>query len=138
MYIMKKNNTNKVWQITDLVKKIGKWKSEFEKTANVEQLNNNNDFQNLIYLLFTCEYDSGVVVRKDSTEPNEPNRLMIKICKHNPPFYLIHFEIYKKHKRTPCYDNIYLIEYLKETPLKIQRKLSVFILENHILLDFFK
>ena len=132
------NNTGKVWQITDLVKLIGKWKSEFEKVWDVEQINNNNDFQNLIYLLFICNYDSGVVVRKNSTEHNEPNRLMIKICKHNSGFYLIHFEVYQKRKRTPEYETMHLIEYLITDPIEIQMNLAELIIDNDTLLQFFK
>ena len=126
-----KTYTNKLWRITDLVRLIGAWKSEFEKASDIEKLNDNINIQNLIYLLFNTSNDCGLLIQK------RDSRLSIRICVHLEDFIVINFEIFGKYKKRPCYENMLIIDD-NETHLKIQYLIAEFILKDDKISDFFR
>lgn len=125
------NYTNKIWRITDLVKEIGKWKTEFELTNDIEKLNEIQHFQNLIYLLFNSRFDTGLILKTEDT------RLHIGICFHVENTIVISFEMFEKYQRKPCYKNLFCIGN-SEVPYKIQYQLAEFILQDDKILEFFR
>ena len=120
-----------VFTITDLVKKIGHYKKEFEEAQDIYYLNNNFHFQQLILLIFNNIYDSGLTIKNKN---QDDQRLMIKICKHKP--ILLTFEIFQKYKRIPYYvDQLFLD--VKKSALYNQKEISKYILNDSMLLNFF-
>lgn len=125
--------TNKVFQITDLVRLIAYYKHLFEDAYDIDCLNNNYQFEHLIYHIFYDKYDSGLIVRNKDID----DRLSIQICKHDKTKILITFEAYEKYKRTFYYSTQLLLDRQKQTALFNQREIAWFILNDNILLPFF-
>ena len=51
--------------ISDMVKKFGEFKHQFEQVQDVEKLNMSHSFQSLVFHIFYYQYNSGMVVRND-------------------------------------------------------------------------
>ena len=127
------NAIQQVWRITDLVRLIGLFKHNFEHIMDIENLNNTYLFQHLIPLIFFIRSDSGVVKYNDCNG----ERMRIEICKCNPNISVVQFDLFHKHKRTQYYHNTIFLNN-KDQPLANQRKLAECILNDTLLLDFFK
>ena len=127
------NAVQKVWRITDLVRLIGLFKHDFEHNMDIEQINNTYLFQHLIPLIFFIRSDSGVVKYNAKND----DRMRIEICKCNPQITVIQFDLFHKHKRTQYYHDSIFLDNDKE-PLVNQRRLSECILNDSLLLGFFK
>ena len=112
---------------------IGKWKSMFENQCDIEKLNNTVFFQYLIPIIFYLKYESGI------TKYNAKNddRMQIQVCKCNSQITVIQMDLYHKRKRIPYYHDSILLNN-NEKPLVNQRKLAEWILNDQLLLDFFK
>jgi hypothetical protein len=128
------NFTQKVFQITDLIKYIGKFKKQFEDADNIDKLNNTYIFQNLICLIFgnKCEHDSGLIIKN-----GEDDRLIINICFHNHNHIHIRFTTFQKYQRNPYYFDFILLN-KNIIPIDNQYLFSTFIINDSILLPFFK
>ena len=127
------NAIQKVWQITDLIRLIGSFKHDMEHNMDIENLNNNFCFQHLIGIIFFLKFDNGVVTYSDCNG----ERMRIEICKCDPNITVVQFDLFEKRKRTPYYfDSLFLINDNK--PLDNQRILAECILNDLLLLDFFK
>ena len=121
--------SDKLWQITDLIKLIGSLKKEMECATDIEKLNKIPTFQHLVYHIFNpSEFDSGLIIRNILNE----DRLSITICKHKPPIVMISFSCLEKCKRIP-----YLFDTLSLNGIDNQRELATMILNDNILFHFF-
>ena len=126
------NFTNKVFRITDLVKVIGKYKHEFENALDVARLNENVLFQDLIRAIFACQHDSCLFKRN-----KDEDRIKITICKHNDPIIIVTCFVNAKFKQKPYHVEMFFMS-SNILPIHNQRKLSKWILDDSILLSFFK
>jgi hypothetical protein len=126
--------TNKVFQITDLIKHIAKFKHQFEYAEDIDKLNNTHIFQNLVCLIFAnnCTHDHGLIVKS-----SEDERMIINVCFHNSNHIHLRFSVFGKYKRVPYYFDFILLQ-KDDPPLHNQYLLSQFILNDDILLPFFK
>ena len=127
------NAVQKVWRITDLIKLIGALKHQMEHNMDIEKLNNTYLFQHLIPLIFFICCDSGVVKYNDCNG----ERMRIQVCKCNPRITVVQMDLFEKRKRLPYYcDSLFLNNDNK--PLDNQKRLSEWILNDSLLLDFFR
>ena len=133
MVIMSLKYTNKLWTITDLIKEVGKWKTEFENIADIEKLNQSHSFQSLVYHVFYRQYDSGIIIRNKMNN----DRLHISICKHQYPDIITSFELYGKYKKRPFYVDTLFLDFNK-MPIDNQRVLANFVLNDTMLFHFFE
>ena len=131
--ILSMNSIQHVWRITDLIKKIGKWKHEFERVSDIEQINNTYLFQHLIPLIFYLKCENGVV----KYNAKNGDRMRIHVCKCNPNISVVQFDLFEKYKRTQYYHDSIFLDNDKE-PLVNQRRLSEWILNDWLVLDFFR
>ena len=123
------NPIQRCWQITDLIKLIGSFKHDFEHNMDIQKLNNTYTFQHLIPIIFYL----GCV--KYNTKNGQ--RMRIQICKCNPQITVVQFDLFEKRKRIQFYHStLFLINDNK--PLDNQRLLSEWILNDSLLLDFFR
>ena len=126
--------SHKVWQITDLIKMIGKWKHEFEKATDIEKLNRIEVFQHLVYHIFNpSEFDSGLIIRNTLND----HRLSVTVCKHKPPIVMISFSCLEKHKRNPYYFDTLSLN-VDNNGIDNQRALTEMVLNDNILFHFFR
>ena len=123
----------KVFSITDLVIEIGKWKSMFEYQWDIEKLNNTYLFQHLIGIVFYLGCDNGLVKYNEKIG----NRMRIEVCKCNRNTTVVQFDLLKKYKKTPYYNDGILLNN-NDKSLHNQRKLAEWILNDQLLLDFCK
>ena len=124
---------HKTFAITDILKIIGDWKTEFERVSDIENINNNLCFQHLIGLVFYCNCETSLVTYNHRNR----DRMQIKVCKCNPNITVVQVDLFEKYKRTPYYhDSLFL--YNDETPLANQRILSECVLNDSVLLEFFR
>ena len=107
---------NKVWRISDMIKKIGEFKHKFELAQDVEKLNCTNTFQSLVFHIFYYKYGSGMVVRNNISN----DRLHISIIKSKYPSVVITFELYHKYKRLPYYFDILFLDFSNNNALHNQ------------------
>ena len=127
--------SQKVFQITDLIRKIGKYKHQFETFADFQQLNNSHNLQHLIFHIFYYTFNSSVVIYN----PNIEERLVIKIDKTIPKHIFLTFQIFQKYKRKECiYMDILSLYPKLKLPFKLQQQISNHILKDNMLLQFFK
>ena len=126
--------TNQVFRITDLVKIIGSFKKEFELADDIRRLNDNSLFQQLILLIYNSLHDAGIITKNEKEE-----RLQIKICfcLKIIPLIIIDFKIYEKYKKKHKYRNMFFIN-PDDKAYITQQDLSKFILDQDVLLSFFK
>ena len=122
---------NKVWRITDLVRLIGAWKSDFELIYDIEKLNSIQHFQDLIYILFNSLHDCGLVIRKND------KRLYVNLCFHMEGSIVINFEVFEKYKKRSCYESLLVIDDNKE-PCDIQYIIADHIWKDDNILEFFR
>ena len=125
--------TYKLWQITDLINVISKYKHEFENIADIEKLNQVYSFQSLVYHVFYKKYDSGIIIRNKMNN----DRLHISICKHQYPDIIISFELYGKYKKRPYYVDTLFLDF-NEIPVDNQLVLANHVLNDIMLLHFFQ
>ena len=125
------NAINKVWCISDLCKMIGSYKHQFEVAKDVQYLSNNNDYQHLLYHIYNYQYDTGVTIRKNS------DRMRVKVCTCNKDQIVLTFELFEKCKRIPYYYDTLFLNKNKQA-IDNQRKLAVWIINDPLLLPFFK
>ena len=129
---LKSKCASKAFAITDIVKIIGDFKNQFERASDIEKLNNLTAFQNLVFELFSCKNDSGIIIRNENED-----RLEIRICFHNSTYITIQFICYEKYKRIPYYyEPLFLDKQHKSIDLQYQ--LSEYILNDNMVLEFFK
>ena len=127
------NAIQKVWRITDLVRLIGLFKHKMEHNMDIENLNNTYLFQHLIPLIFFIRCDSGVV----KYNATNADRMRIEICKCDPNITVVQFDLFEKRKRIQFYHStLFLINDNK--PLDNQRRLSEWILNDSLVLDYFR
>ena len=129
---MSSKYTDLIWSITDMIKLIGKWKSEFEVASDIEKLNNTQMFQIIMVHIFYYEYDTSLLFKNAQQQ-----RLIIKICKHKPNVIIIELNVLDKYKRKPR-DILILVVDKNEHSCEQQLRLSKYILKNDTLLSFFK
>ena len=126
------SSTQKVWAITDLIKEIGKWKTEFEIANDIEKLNNTYLMQYLVGLIFYCNCETSVIKYNDKNR----ERMSVHICKCYSNITVVQFDIFEKYKRIPYYhDNILLKN--NESALENQRSLGKLVLNDPLLVEFF-
>ena len=126
------NAIQRVWQIKDL-KAIGSFKHEMEHNIDIEQINNTYLFQHLIPLIFYLNSESGIV----KYNAKNGNRMRIQICKCNPNIMVMQFDLFDTRQRIPYYHNSIFLSN-RDKPLANQRILAEWILNDQLLLDFFK
>ena len=127
------SSTQKVWAITDLIKEIGKWKTEFEIANDIEKLNNTYLMQYLVGLIFYCNCETSVIKYNDKNR----ERMSVYICKCNPNITIVQFDIFEKYKRIPYYhDNIFLKN--NKCALENQRMFVEWVLNDPLLVEFFR
>ena len=126
--------SDKLWQITDMIKLIGSFKKEMERATDIEKLNTIPTFQHLVYHIFNpSEFDSGLIIRNTLNE----DRLMISICRHKQPFVLLSFSCLEKYKRIPYHFDTLSIN-LDHSSVDNQSQLVTMILNDNILFHFFR
>ena len=125
---------NRVFSISDLLKHIGKFKHEFESASDREKINDNFDFQHILFHIFHNKFDTGIIM-KDNTD-----RLKMKVCFCNPQYIDIIFDCFEKYQRIPYYsDNIiFSAQQIDTESLTAQYELANFIINDNILLPFFQ
>ena len=124
--------TNKVRQITDLIKVIGQYKHWFENISDIEKLNNTRLFQHIVAIIFNCNNDNGVIKYDNRTG----ERLSIRICQCSSDIIIVQAELLHKYKRISYYmDTLFL--HKNSNPVDSQRLLTDWILNNQMLLHFF-
>ena len=123
----------KLFAVTDLVSEIGKWKSMFEHQDDIQRINNTYLFQHLVPLIFFFKHETGI------TKYNAKNddRIQIQICRCDSRITVIQMDLYHKRKRIAYYHDSILLNN-NEKPIVNQRKLAEWILNDSLLLDFFK
>ena len=87
--------THKVIKCLDLLKLIGSYKHDFERTADIEKLNATKLFQSIIFLVFYYNCVGGVRARNVETG----YRLQITSCKCDSDYIVGFFSCFKKYKR---------------------------------------
>ena len=115
--------------ISDLVKLIGSYKHDFEKVSDLEKLNNVKQFQELIYKVFNCKYDTGMILKQSDS------RLNIRLCFHNRDCMIIYFGAYQKYRKISYYEDTLILNRC-DSAITLQRQLSEFILYDTILLSY--
>ena len=125
---------NKVWRISDMIKKIGEFKHQFELAQDVEILNMSHSFQFLIFHLFYYKYGSSMVVRNNIST----DRLHISIIESKYQSVVITFELYHKYKRLPYYFDILFLDLNNNNALHNQLILTQHILNDNMLIPFFR
>ena len=121
---------NKLFSITDLIKHIGNFKHQFEKAYDIEKLNNHPHFQHLLFHIFYYKCDTGITLRKDN------ERMVINIF-HNHPYIVLTMETFEKYKKLPYYFDATFFN-SNNKAIDNQRALSCRILNDNMLLEFFK
>ena len=119
----------RVWQISDLIKKIGSLKHEFENAYDKEKLANTKEYQRLLLHTFYFKNNNGISIKKNG------KRLYIYINK-SEPYIIVRFQTYEKRKRIPYYFNIIFLS-TNDSPLINQNKMYEMVLGEPILLKFF-
>ena len=84
------NHIQKVWTVTDLIKEIGKWKTEFERVSDIENINNNFCFQHLIGLVFYCNCETSLVKYNSQNR----DRMQVQVCRCNPNIAVVQVYFY--------------------------------------------
>ena len=124
--------THKVMQCLDLLKAIGSYKHEFERTADIERLNATPLFQKFVLLVFYYQCNAGLLVKNVAFE----NRLQVRNCKCNDKYITVCFTCFEKFKRIPHFEVVCLLD-RQTIPIQNQRILSEYILDNSVLFEFF-
>ena len=125
------NAVNRVFRITDLVRLISKWKHLFEEVNDLTKLNNTPEFEHLMVHLFYFKENSGLLLRKNE------ERLSIKITLDTKPFIIVSVNIFEKYKKKPYFNDFMIVD-MDDDPLINQQKVGKWILDDPILLCFFK
>ena len=128
-----KSYADKLFAITDLVKEIGKWKSMFEHQDDIQRINITYLFQHLTPLIFFLNHESGITKYNDCND----DRIQIQVCKCDSRITIIQMDLYHKRKRISYYHDSILLNN-NEKPIVNQRKLAEWILNDPLLLPFFK
>ena len=129
---MQLNYTDKVQHIADLVKLIGDLKHSFESASDIQKLNNTELFQDLVHCIFGCKYDCELCNRNTNDE-----RLVVAICKHNDPIFIVSCFVYKKYKRKPFHIKMFFMSN-KSLPIYNQHRLANWVLDDSVVFSFFK
>ena len=124
---------NKMWRISDMIKKIGEFKHQFEQAQDVERLNMTHSFQCLVFHVFYYEYNNSVIIGNTIST----DRLHISIIKSKDPSVVIVFELYHKYKRLPYYFDILFLDFTS-CAVRNQIILTQHILNDNMLLIFFR
>ena len=131
--IMNHKYTHELWAITDLIKEIAKWKTEFENIADIEKLNATRLLQHLVAIIFNCNSDNGVIKYDNRTG----ERLNIRVCKCDENSIIVQTELFKKYKRIPYHYDMFFLD-KNSNPVDSQRLLAEWILNDQLLLHFFR
>ena len=127
------SSTQKVWAITDLIKEISMWKTEFEIANDIEKLNNTYLMQYLVGLVFFCKCETSVVKYNDINR----ERMSIHICKCDSNITVVQFDIFEKYKRLPYYHDYMLLKN-NTCAVENQRLLSTWVLNDPLVVEFFR
>lgn len=101
-----KTNAQKVWEITDLVKKIGGYKKEFEKASDRKRIKCNKKYQKLIEKIIVYRFDDELIIHSLITD----HRLKVTIFKGYELSDLIYFSVYEKYKRKPFFTRCLIVQ----------------------------
>ena len=98
----------------------------------MNNLENTDNFQDLLVLIFQRKYNCGLLIRNAHTD----ERLSIRVTKHDPYSTIVTFETYGKHKKRYYYHDT-LILCKCDTDAVQRSRITDFIVYDKMLLPFF-